>query len=129
MARVRRYSPEVRDRAVRMVVDHRGEYLSQWAAIQSVASKLGMTPETLRHWVRQAEIDTGNREGMTTEAKERLHQLERENAELKRANEILRTASIFFTTELDGQPGTKAKQVVAFIDAHKNSWGSSRSAM
>ena len=107
MAQVKRYSPEVRDRAIRMVVDHRGEYPSQWAAIQSVASKLGMTPETLRHWVRQTEIDTGERDGMTSEAKERLRQLERENAELKRANEILRAASIFFATELDGQPGTK----------------------
>ena len=107
MAQVKRYSPEVRDRAIRMVVDHRGEYPSQWAAIQSVANKLGMTPETLRIWVRQTEIDTGDREGITSEAKERVRQLERENAELKRANEILRAASIFFATALDGQPGTK----------------------
>lgn len=107
MAQVKCYSPEVRDRAIRMVVDHRGEYPSQWAAIISVASKLCMTPETLRHWVRQAKIDTAEREAMTTEAKERLRQLERENAELKRANEILRAASLFFATEPDGQPGTK----------------------
>ncbi len=107
MAQVKRYSPEVRDRAIRMVVDHRGEYPSQWAAITSVASKLAMTPETLRHRVRQAKIDTGEREGMITEAKERLRQFERANAELKRANEILRAVSLFFATELDGQPGTK----------------------
>ena len=75
MAQVKRYSPEVRDRAIRMVVDHRGEYPSQWAAIQSVANKLGMTPETLRIWVRQTEIDTGDREGITSEAKERVRQL------------------------------------------------------
>lgn len=106
MAQVKRYSPEVRDRAIRMVVDHRGEYPSQWAAIQSVANKLGMTPETLRIWVRQTEIDTGDREGITSEAKERVRQLERENAELKRANEILRAASIFFATELDGRTRT-----------------------
>ena len=104
MAQVKRYSPETRDKAIRMVVDHRGEYPSQWAAIQSVANKLGMTAETLRHWVRQAEIDTGDREGTTSDERERLRALERENAELKRANEILKAASIFFATELDGQP-------------------------
>nr|WP_298347773.1 transposase [Ferrimicrobium sp.] len=76
--------------------------------MQSVASKLGMTPETLRHWVRQTEIDTGERDGMTSEAKERLRQLERENAELKRANEILRAASIFSRVQSwISQPGTK----------------------
>jgi transposase-like protein len=98
MGTVRRYSPEVRERAIRMVVDHRGEYPSQWAAIESVASKLGMTPETLRHWVRRAEIDMGARAGITTDAKARM----RENEELKRANEILKAASVFFATELDG---------------------------
>ncbi|EQD80762.1 transposase IS3/IS911 family protein, partial [mine drainage metagenome] len=95
MGALKRYSPEVRERAIRMVVDHRGEYPSQWAAIQSVASKLGMTAETLRHWVRRAEIDTGTRVGITTDAKARLRELELENEELKRANEILKAASVF----------------------------------
>ena len=102
MGKINRYSPEVRDRAIRMVTDHRGEYASQWAAIQSVAQKLGMTPETLRAWVRRAKIDTGETKGATTNEKERTSRLERENAELRRANEILRAASIFFATELDG---------------------------
>ena len=102
MGKINRYSPEVRDRAIRMVTDHRGEYPSQWAAIQSVSQKLGMTPETLRAWVRQAKIGTGETKGTTTDEKERTSQLERENAELRRANEILRAASIFFATELDG---------------------------
>ena len=97
MGTVTRYSPEVRERAIRMVVDHR----SQWAAIESVASKLGMTPETLRHWVRRAEIDTGARAGITTDAKARMRELERENEELKRANEILGAASVFNDRELD----------------------------
>ena len=102
MGKVRRYSPEVRDRAIRTVVDHRGEYPSTWAAIQSVSQRLVMTPETLRAWVRQAEIDTGDAKGVTTEEKERYRQLEREVDELRRANEILRAASIFFSTERIG---------------------------
>ena len=89
-----------------MVKGHRGEYASQWAACQSVAQKLGMTPETLRVWVRQAQINAAVTEGVTTDEKDRTRQLERENAELRRANEILRAASIFFATELDG-PSTK----------------------
>ncbi len=108
MGKVKRYSPEVRDRAIRMVTDHRGEYPSRWAAIQSVSQKLGMTPETLLAWVRQAEIDTGDAKGVTSDEKERNRQLEREVAELRRANEILRAASIFFATELDG-PSTKRR--------------------
>ena len=103
MGKVKRYSPEVRDRAIRMVTDHRGEYPSQWAAIQSVSQKLGMTPETLRAWVRRAEIDNGKRDGVTTAETERIKALEREVRELRRANEILKDASIFFATELDGQ--------------------------
>ncbi len=103
MGTLKRYSPEVRDRAVRMVMDHRGEFQSQWAAIQSVASKLGFTAETLRRWVRQAEIDGGKRDGVTTDETERIKALEREVRELRRANEILKDASIFFATELDGQ--------------------------
>ncbi len=78
-----------------MVVDHRAEYPSQWAAIQSVASKLGMTAGTLRRWVCRAEIYTGTRAGITTDAKARLRELELENEELKRANEILKAASVF----------------------------------
>ncbi len=98
----KRYSPEVRERAVRMVFEHQGEHDSQWAAMASIAAKIGCTPETLRKWVRQAERDQGLREGLTTSERERLKALERENRELKRANEILRTASAFFAqAELD----------------------------
>ena len=97
-----RYSPEVRERAVRLVFEHESEYESQWAAIGSVASKIGCTAETLRKWVRQAERDQGRRDGMTSSDRERLKALERENRELKRANDILRTASAYFAqAELD----------------------------
>ena len=102
MNKVRTYSPETRERAVRLVWDTEREYSSQWAAIQSVASKIGCTPETLRKWVRQAECDAGSRNGLTTEERARLKQLERENRELKRSNEILRKASAYFAqAELD----------------------------
>jgi transposase len=105
MARTSRYSPEVRQRAVRMVEEHREEYGSQWAAIQSISQKLGCTAETLRRWVVQAQRDAGHRPGLTTSERERLKQLERENRELKRANEILRKASAFFAqAELDRKP-------------------------
>ena len=98
----RRYSPEVRERAVRMVLEQQKEHSSQWAAIQSIASRLGCTSETLRRWVRQVEQDQGTRAGMTSADRERLKMLERENRELKRANEILRKASAFFAqAELD----------------------------
>jgi len=98
----RRYSPEVRERAVRMVLEQQTEHSSQWATIQSIASKIGCTSETLRRWVRQAERDQGIRSGMTSDDRERLKKLERENRELKRANEILRKASAFFAqAELD----------------------------
>ena len=93
MTRQTRYSPEVRARAVRMVLEHRGEHASEWAAISSIASKIGCTPETLRGWVRQAERDQGQRAGPTTEERERLEALEREIRELRQANEILRKAS------------------------------------
>lgn len=96
MNRSKRYSPEIRERAVRMVLEHEEEYDSQWAAIQSMAEKFGCTSETLRRWVRQAERDTGRREGRTTGERERIKELERENRELKRANEILRKASAYF---------------------------------
>jgi transposase len=105
MARPSRYSPEARQRAVRMVEEHREEYGSQWAAIQSISQKIGCTAETLRRWVVQAQRDAGHRPGLTTSERERLRQLERENRELKRANEILRKASAFFAqAELDRKP-------------------------
>lgn len=102
MDRRTRYSPEVRERAVRMVFEHEGEYSSQWLAIASISQKFGCSTETLRRWVRQAETDRGRRAGLSTEERERLKQLERENRELRRANEILRTASAYFAqAELD----------------------------
>ena len=102
MSRPSKYSPEVRERAVRMVFEHQGEYDSQWAAIGSIAAKIGCTTEALRKWVRQAERDAGRRAGLTTDERQRLKQLERENLELRRANEILRKASAFFAqAELD----------------------------
>ena len=100
-----RYSPEVRERAVRLVFEHQGEHDSQWAAIGSIAGKIGCTAETLRKWVRRAERDQGRRVGVTSTERERLKELERENRELKRANEILRKASAFFAqAELDRRP-------------------------
>ena len=105
MARPPKYSPELRERAVRMVQEHAAEYPSQWAAIRSVGEKLGCSVEALRRWIRQAERDTGQRPGLTTDERLRLKQLERENFELKRANEILRKASAFFAqAELDRRP-------------------------
>ena len=103
MARRGRYPAEVRERAVRMVFEHQREYESQWAAIVSIAAKLGMTNETLRKWVRQAEIDGGARPGVSSAEAERVKALEREVKELRRANEILKAASIFFARELDPQ--------------------------
>jgi transposase len=97
-----RYSPEVRARAVRMVLEHQSDYPSQWAAIGSIASKIGCAGETLRKWVRQAERDQGLRDGTTSEERDRLKALERENRELRQANEILRKASAYFAqAELD----------------------------
>src|SRR3954453_3280447 len=100
--RVLPYSPEVRARAVWMVLDHQGEHASQWAAIRSIAEKIGCLGETLRYWVRQAEPDQGVRPGPTTDERERIKALERENRELRQANEILRKASAYFAqAELD----------------------------
>lgn len=96
-----RYPAEVRERAVRLVQEHQQEYPSPWAAVTSIAGKCGMTAETLRKWVRQAEVDIGTRSGVTTEERKRLTELERENRELRRANEILKSAAAFFARELD----------------------------
>jgi len=97
-----KYSPEVRERAVRLVQEHRGEYPSLWAAIESIAPKIGCVPQTLHEWVRKHEIDTGMRDGITSEEREHIKALERENKELRRANEILKLASAFFAqAELD----------------------------
>jgi transposase len=105
MARTSRYSQEVRERAVRMVFEHGSEYGSEWEAICSIAEKIGCSSETLRKWVRRTEIDTGRREGLTTDERARMKELERENRELRRANEILRKASAYFAqAELDRRP-------------------------
>jgi transposase len=97
------YPAELRERAVRMVFEATGSHGSQWEAICSVADKLGPTPETVRKWVRRAEIDDGHRPGLTTDERQRMKDLEREVRELRRANEILKTASSFFAAELDGR--------------------------
>ena len=105
MSKATRYSAEVRERAVRLVREHVGEYPSQWAAITSIAEKIGCSGETLRNWVRQAERDAGARPGISSAEKERLKELEREVRELRRANEILRKASAYFAlAELDRRP-------------------------
>ena len=105
MHKVRKCSAETRDRAVRLVWDTESEYSSQWAAIVSISEKVGCTSETLRKWVRRAERDAGKRAGPTTDEQARIKELERENRELKRANEILRKASAYFAqAELDRRP-------------------------
>ncbi len=105
MSKSIRYCPEVRERAVRMVFEHQREYPSQWQAVVSIASKIGCTAETLRKWVRRAEIDSGRRAGVTSDERARIRELERENRELRRANEILRKASAYFAqAELDRRP-------------------------
>ncbi len=105
MSKATRYSPEVRERAVRMVFEHEHDHTSQWAAIQSVSQKIGCTAETLRKWVRRSERDDGRRAGVTSDERARIKELERENRELRRANEILRKASAYFAqAELDRRP-------------------------
>ena len=102
MGRPCQFSEEVRHRTVRLVLEHQHEYPSQWAAIGAIAPKIGCTPETLRRWVRQAEIDTGKRSGVSSEEQQRIRDLEREVKELRRSNEILRLASAYFAqAELD----------------------------
>ena len=105
MTRTGGYSPEARERAVRMVFENEREYSSQWSAIVSIAGKIGCTPETLRKWVRRTENDTGRRGGLTSDERARIKELERENRELRRANEILRkTPALFAQAELDRRP-------------------------
>jgi transposase len=101
MTKATRYPPELRERAMRLVREHRDEHPSEWAAIESIAAKLGMTPETLRKWLRRDAVDHGQRPGVTSSERERVRELERENRELRRANEILKAASVFFARELD----------------------------
>ncbi len=105
MARTSRFSQEVRERAVRMVLEHGAGHSSEWAAMRSIAGKIGCTPESLRKWVRQAEVDSGRRGGLTSDERARMKDLEREVRELRRANEILRKASAYFAqAELDRRP-------------------------
>ena len=102
MNKSNKFSPEVRERAVRLVQEHRGDYPSLWAAVESIAPKIGCVPQTLLDWVKRQEIDAGVREGMTTTEAQRVKDLEREVKELRRANEILKLASAFFAqAELD----------------------------
>ncbi len=105
MTRRSRYSQEVRERAVRMVLEHEGQYASQWEAIRSIAEKIGCSAESLRKWLRQTEVDAGRRGGLTSDERARMKDLERENRELRRTNEILRQASAYFAqAELDRRP-------------------------
>jgi transposase-like protein len=102
MNKTNKFSPEVRERAVRLVREHRGEYPSLWAAVESIAPKIGCVPQTLLEWVKRVEVDTGVRDGVTTAEAQRVKDLERENRELRRTNEILKLASAFFAqAELD----------------------------
>ena len=120
MGRPSRYSPEVRERAVRLVLEHEREHDSQWAAIRSIAAKIGCSSETLGQWVRAVEHDIGRRPGLTTDERQRLKTLERENRVLWRVNEILRKASAYCRTA-GARPPTEV--MVNFIDARRVGWG------
>ena len=105
MTRANRYAPEVRERAVRMLHEQEPSYASRWAALTSIAGKIGCSPESLRKWLRRTEIDSGSRSGVTSDERARMKDLEKENRELRRANEILRKASAYFAqAELDRRP-------------------------
>ena len=106
MKKSNNFSPEVRERAVRMVQEHRGDYPSLWATIESIAPKIGCVPQTLNEWVKRVEVDTGQRDGVTTAEAQRVKELEREVKELRRANEILKLASAFFA---QAEPGRRLK--------------------
>jgi len=103
MSRSTRYSPELRERAVKMAIEKRSDYPSEWATFTAISNLLGMSPETLRTWVRRTQVDIGSRPGLSSDERARLKQLEREVKDLRRANAILQDASIFFATALDGQ--------------------------
>ena len=122
MGRPSRFSPEVRERAVRMVEEHREAHASEWAVLQSVAPKLGCTAETLRKRVRQVQRDAGHRPGLTTSERERLKELEREVRELKRANEILRKAFAYFA-QAEPRPPEDVATMVQFIADHRDVFG------
>ena len=126
MTKSTKFSPEVRERAVRMVFDAKDQYESQWAAIVSIAGKIGCTPESLRRWIRQQERDTGQRPGTTSAEAARVKELEREVRELKKANEILRLASAYFAqAELDRSIKSQTLSLMSI----GTDWGSSRSAV
>ncbi|WP_371736399.1 IS3 family transposase [Acidovorax sp. SRB_14] len=120
MTKSNKFSPEVRERAVRLVQEHRGEYPSLWAAIESIAPKIGCVPQTLNEWVKRAEVDAGTREGITTAEAQRVKELEREVKELRRANEILKLASAFFAP---GGARPPAQVLKDFIDKHRDTYG------
>ncbi|MER1941980.1 IS3 family transposase [Castellaniella sp. FW104-16D08] len=120
MSKNNKFSPEVRERAVRLVQEHRDEYRSLWAAVESIALKIGCTPTTLLDWIKRSEVNNGTRPGVTTEERERLKALEKENRELRRANEILKSASGFFRP---GGARPRTEEVNAYLDQHRDRYG------
>lgn len=118
--KVTRFSPEVRERAVRLVREQRSEHPSMWAAVESIAPMIGCTPQTLHEWVKRDQVDPGERDGVTTDERERLKALEREVKELRRANEILKVASAFFRP---GGARPPFQVLKAFVDQHRDTFG------